>query len=271
MIKGVDISQIQGAIDFIALAATGVQFVICRCGVGNNGHDSMYATNIAAAQAAGIQVAAYHFVFPLPPTATEATHPSGRSPAAQAKAHFAAAGNVPVVCCDLEWPVQGDWAKWGCSAAQICQWTTEYLQAYEALSGVRPIVYTYPNFAQSIKLPASFAQTYQLWIASYENTPTIPAPWTDWVLWQNTGGTGPNAGHLPSGAPVDTDLAKDLSLWNVAPVVAPPPLVPDPVPDPIVDPVPVIIPPTLPVPTINPPSSSNVFTSIWTTISNLFK
>lgn len=266
MIKGVDISQIQGTIDFVALAATGVQFVICRCGVGNNGHDSMYATNIAAAQAAGLQVAAYHFVFPLPTTTAE---PS-RAPAAQAAAHFAAAGNVPVVCCDLEWPVQGDWPKWGCSAPQICQWVTEYLQAYESLSGVRPVVYTYPNFAQCINLPASFAQTYQLWIASYESTPTIPAPWTDWVLWQNTGGTGSNAGHLPNGAPVDTDLAKDLSLWNVlatvVPVAAPPP----PIPDPVVDPTPVIVPPT-PVTINNPPSSSNIFTSIWQAISGLFK
>src|SRR5208283_4461391 len=135
--------------------------------------------------------------------------------------------------------------KWGCSAAQICQWVTEYLQAYESLSGIRPVVYTYPNFAQCIKLPTSFAQTYQLWIASYESTPTIPAPWTDWVIWQNTGGTGSNAGHLPSGVPVDTDLAKDLSLWNVAPVVDPPPpppfvpLITDPVtvPDPVSVPV----------------------------------
>lgn len=262
MIKGVDVSSIQGTIDFVALAATGVEFIICRCGVGNNGHDSMYASNIAGATAAGLKVAAYHFVFPLPTTPSE---PS-RSPAAQAAAHFAAAGNVPVVACDLEWPVQGDWAKWGCSAAQICQWVTEYLQEYERLSGVRPIVYTYPNFAQCIKLPASFAQTYQLWIASYESSPAIPAPWTDWVLWQDSGGTGANAGHLPGGIPVDTDKAKDLSLWE--PVVVAPPPDPPPIPDP--PPQDPVVVPVAPAP-VAPPVSSNIFSSIVSAISNFFK
>jgi lysozyme len=263
LIKGVDVSSIQGSIDFVALAATGVEFIICRCGVGNNGHDSMYASNIAGATAAGLQVACYHFIFPLP------TNNIGdkRDPKAQAQLHFAAAGNVPVVCCDLEWPIKGDWAKWGCSAAQICQWVTEYLQAYEALSGVRPIVYTYPNFAQCINLPASFAQTYKLWIASYESTPTIPAPWTDWVIWQDGGGSS----HLPSGAPVDTDQAKDLSLWNVVPVVAP-----SPPPDPIPDPVPALPtqdPVVIPVQVTPPlvPASSNVLVSIWQALSGLFK
>jgi lysozyme len=266
MIKGLDVSQIQGVIDFAAVAATGVQFVMCRCGVGNNGSDSMYAQNIANAQAAGLKVGAYHFVFPLP---TTAANPS-RAPAAQAAAHFAAAGNVPVVACDLEWPVSTDWAKWGCSATQIVQWVTEYLQAYENLSGVRPIVYTYPYFAQSINLPASFAQAYQLWIASYEVTPAIPAPWTNWILWQNSGGTGAGAAHLPNGAPVDTDYAQDLSLWD-SPVAAapsppdPPPVIPVPVPAPIPDSDPI------PAPTNSSPSTVSTISSIWEVISKLFK
>lgn len=265
MIKGIDISQIQGVIDFAAVAATGVEFVICRCGVGNNGSDSMYATNIANAQAAGLKVAAYHFLFPLPTTAAEPT----RSPTAQAHAHFAVAGNVPVVFADLEWPVSTDWAKWGCSAAQITQWVVDYLEAYEAISGVRPIVYTYPSFAQSIKLPASFAQKYKLWIASYETTPSIPAPWTDWVVWQNSGGTS----HLPNGAPVDTDFVRDLYLWETA-IVAPIPDDPAPVaPDPVITPIPLI--PDPPVAIQAPPantvvSNGGTIASIWLAISKLF-
>ena len=264
MIKGIDISTVQGTVDFASVAAAGYQFVICRCGVGNNGSDSNYKSNIAKATAAGLQVAAYHFVFPLPTNGI-----ASRAPAAQAAAHFAAAGNISVVCCDLEWPVQGDWAKWGCSPAQIIQWVTAYLQAYEALSGVRPIVYTYPNFAQSVKLPASFAQTYQLWLASYESSPAIPAPWTDWVLWQNTGGTE----RLPNGVPVDTNYAKDLSLWNAAPVAPVVPEVPE-VPEvplvPEVPDVPVPAPPSLPVNVITPPTTSTL-TSIWQVIGNFFK
>lgn len=256
LIKGIDISVIQGTVDFAAVAATGVQFVICRCGVGNGGKDSMYDKNVAAAQAAGLKVAAYHFVYPLPPLASQPT----RDPKVQAQMHVNDAGAVPVICCDLEWPTPQDWSKWGCTAAQIVEWTLEYLQAYESLSGIRPIVYTYPSFASSIKLPDSFAQTYKLWIASYTASPAVPKPWTDWVMWQNSGGTQ----KLPNGVPVDTDFAKDLSLWDVQP---------DPVAAPTVDltpaaaPAPPLPAPMPPVATPAPPATST-FTSIWNTISS---
>lgn len=252
LIKGIDISSVQGTVDFKAVAATGVRFCIIKCGNGNDGVDPDYATNLAGAKAAGLYVGCYHFVYPLP---TTPDHPT-RSPAAQAMAHFKASqGALPF--CDLEWPEEPDWAKWGCTAASIVEWVTEYLQAYEKLSGQRPIVYTYPNFAETIKLPASFAQTYKLWIASYETTPTIPAPFTDWVVWQNSGGTQ----KLPNGAPVDTDYIKDLSLW--IPVVVPTPL-----PTPVV--VPVITPPSLPVPVPTPIPTVSFWQQLAVFISQFF-
>ena len=257
-VKGLDVSQLQEVIDWKALAALGYQFCFLRCGVGNNGHDNMYAVNLAEARAAGFCVAAYHFIFPLPENGI-----ASRSPAAQAAAHYAAAGDVPVVACDLEWPVQANWAKWGCTASQIYQWTLEYLQAYEKLSGVRPIVYTYPNYAQLLQLPESFGQTYKLWIASYENNPDIPAPWTDWVIWQDSGGTGSSATHLPNGLAVDTDKAKDLSLWNVA---DPTPIVETPViEDVAINSIPIVS------TVLTSGNNPNIFTSIWNTVSNLFK
>lgn len=263
LIKGIDISTIQGTVDFQAVAATGVQFVICRCGVGNGGKDANYDKNVAAATAAGLKVAAYHFVYPLPNVASQPL----RDPVKQAQLHAGWAGStatVPVVCCDLEWPVPQDWAKWGCSASQIVQWVTTYLQAYEQATGVRPVVYTYPYFAEAISLPQSFAATYQLWIASYTANPAIPKPWTDWVMWQDSGGTQ----KLPNGVPVDTDKARDLSLWNVAaPVVAPPP--PDPAP--VLEPQPTPAPAPAPAPTPAPaPASSNIFTTVWNALTGLF-
>lgn len=250
LIKGIDISSVQGTVDFKAVAATGVQFCIIKCGNGNDGIDPDYATNLTSAKAAGLYVGCYHFVYPLPTTPSE---PS-RSPAAQAAAHFKASqGALPF--CDLEWPEEPDWAKWGCTAASIVEWVTEYLQAYEKLSGQRPIVYTYPNFAETVKLPASFAQTYKLWIASYETTPTIPAPWSNYAIWQNSGGSW----KLPNGVPCDTDLVPDLSLWNIGikdPPETPPPTISPP-------PIAVITVPTVPA----KPSTPSV--SIWQTITNV--
>jgi GH25 family lysozyme M1 (1,4-beta-N-acetylmuramidase) len=273
LIKGIDISTIQGNVDFAAVAATGVQFVVCRCGVGNGGKDGKYDQNIANARAAGIKVAAYHFIYPLPPQANQPL----RDPVKQAQLHAGWAGDVPVVCCDLEWPAPQDWAKWGCSAAQIVQWTVTYLEAYEAATGIRPVVYTYPYFAAAIKLPSDFGQKYKLWIASYQaGHPAVPAPWTDWVMWQDSGGTGPTAQHLPNGAPVDGDKMKDLTdLWPAeAAVPAPDPTpapdpapVPDPTPvpapDPAPEPAPVVVAPTAP--------SLNIFQVIINFLTGLFK
>lgn len=265
LIKGIDISIVQGKVDFQAVAASGIKFVICRCGVGNSGVDSLYKQNIANARAAGLKVAAYHFIYPLPTIPSQPL----RDPKAQAKLHFDDAGDVPVVCCDLEWPEPQDWAKWGCTASQIVQWTIDYLEAYEQMSGIRPIVYTYPNFAKSIQLPDSFGQKYKLWIASYQSgSPFIPKPWTDWVMWQDSGGTQ----RLPNGGPVDTDKAKDLSLWDPPVVAAATPaptsevvVVPETAPAPVV-----VVPVTPPAAPIVPASKPSFLVLLWQLLVGLY-
>jgi lysozyme len=262
-IKGIDISTVQGNVDFAAVAATGVQFVICRCGVGNSGTDNLYTHNIAAAKAAGLKVMAYHFIYPLPVTPSQPTH----DPKVQAQMHFKSAQGE-LACIDCEWPAPQDFAKWGCSPSQLNQWMVTYLEEYTALGGgVKPCVYTYPYWAAAIHLDPQLAQ-YPLWIASYEQSPSIPAPWTDWAMWQYSGGTGLNAQHIPNGAPVDGDYAKDLSLWGTttAAVPVPMPAVPQEVlisPDPNVTPMG----PAAPTP---PPANSSLVTTILQTITGIF-
>jgi len=208
MIRGIDVSVVQGKIDWRAVKSAGVEFAVVKCGNGNDGFDPHYATNVAGARAAGLKVAAYHFVYPLPP---QVGNPS-RDPENQAKLHhdhiMATSGEV-LTAIDCEWPAPPDWAKWGCTSAQIDAWCLAYLSAYADLAGVSPLVYTYPDWAKHVGLSSGWA-AYRLWIASYQAEPFIPAPWTDYALWQNSGGTA----KLPGGGPVDTDLAHDLSLWD---------------------------------------------------------
>jgi lysozyme len=259
-IKGIDASALQGVIDWSSVATAGYQFVILRAGVGNSGIDTYYPANVAKANAAGLKVAAYNFVFPLPPLASQPL----RDPVKQAQFHFQGVKNlVSVVCCDWEWPVPADWKKWGVNAQFIIDWTLTYLQEYERLSGQKPVIYTYPDFANHLNPPAQFAQ-YKLWIASYETNPTIPHPWQDYVLWQNS-----DHGHLPNGVEVDTDLAKDLSLWDTIPASAPvveplPQHQPDP---PIVDTAPVSTPVVAPV---QPSPQRSIFVYIWNALINFF-
>lgn len=247
-VKGVDISSVQENVDFNWLVQHGYQFVIVKCYTGNDGKDPFYDKNIAGAKAAGLKVGIYHFIYPLP---TDPKHP-GRDALTQAKLHYEAAGDQQVVCCDLEWPEPQDWSKWGCTAAQITQWTLDYLNEYERLSGVRPIIYTYFFYADFLKLPQVFAQ-YKLWDANFEHPPKIPAPWTDWVMQQDGGGVSGVKLTLPNGIPVDDDLAKDLSLWDPPAAVAPAPApVPAPAPTPVVTPEPTPAPVPAPVPTPAP-------------------
>lgn len=267
MINGVDVSSVQGiTINWQAVAATGVQFAVIKCGNGNDPIDPDFSRNLAGAQAAGLQVICYHFVYPLPSKPGDPT----RDPAEQAQMHFNASQGC-LAACDLEWPAEQNWAQWGCTAAQINQWGLDYLAAYTNLSGQPMIIYTYPDFAKEVGLSAAYAQ-YPLWIASYEPTPEIPAPWTDWVLWQTTGG----GGHLPNGEPVDTDVAKDLSLWGSASSTANTPNAPNPTndpnpPDPTNNPNPPTTVAPSPPPAPNPqPINANFFTAVWNAVSKLF-
>jgi lysozyme len=205
VVNGIDVSSVQGNIDFNAVAASGIEFVICKCYTGNDGIDPTYAINIVNAQNAGLKVASYNFLYPLP---TSAAHPN-RDPAGQAALHFNAT-KTNIVCADLEWPTPDLFNQWGVNGQFINDWTLQYLEAYTQLAGTAPLVYTYPYYAKSIGLTADFAN-YGLWIASYvPNQPVIPSPWNSWKIWQQSGGTY----HLPSGAPCDFDVMPDLSLFG---------------------------------------------------------
>ena len=114
LINGIDVSSMQGVINWQSVVDAGYTFVICRCYVGNNGKDSMYDTNIAGAKAVGLNVMAYNFIFPLPTSHIG----DNRDPISQAKLHFNAS-NGELAAVDCEWPVQADFGKWGCSPAQI--------------------------------------------------------------------------------------------------------------------------------------------------------
>ncbi len=66
LIRGIDVSDHQGTIDWQAVAASGVEFAIIRCGWrgyggGSLNEDGCYRQNIEGAKAAGLKVGAYFF------------------------------------------------------------------------------------------------------------------------------------------------------------------------------------------------------------------
>lgn len=204
-----DYSVVQGLVDFTK-EPTDVRGVYHRCGVGNDRPDADFLINVSKARASGRVVGAYHFFYPLP---TTKEHPD-RDPLLQARKHFTASGGLgkragdlpPAV--DFEWPAPEEWAKWGCTKQQIEESCWQYAAEMTRLHEVQPLVYTYPYWWRALGSPARWA-IYKLWLASYTPTPVVLAPWTDCVLWQNTGGGGKLG---MNGAPVDTDLISESDL-----------------------------------------------------------
>lgn len=207
VINGCDVSSVQGIINWNDVVKQGqFKFIFCKNYNGNDGQDPYYNSNITNSTNAGLFNATYNFLYPL---IASSNHPN-RDPVGQAQLHFSTT-KTNVVSIDLEWPAPQDWATWGCSANQICDWTLKYLETYTSLSGRKPLIYSYPYFIEALNPPSDF-NNYDLWIASYASTPLIPKPWTTWKVWQNSGGT---IAHLPNGEPVDTNVVNDLSLWGV--------------------------------------------------------
>ena len=65
-IKGIDISEHQGVIDFKKVAKTDVKFVIPRVGYGRDELDKYFFTNVRGAKEAGLKIpAVYHFSYAI--------------------------------------------------------------------------------------------------------------------------------------------------------------------------------------------------------------
>lgn len=59
--KGFDVSENNGYVDFEQAKAEGYDFVIVRCSYGQNGRDAMFLDNVTRAHDAGLLVGAYHY------------------------------------------------------------------------------------------------------------------------------------------------------------------------------------------------------------------
>lgn len=65
--KGVDVSEHNGHIDWLALKNAGIDFAICRTGYGRSGVDSTFQRNVNEARAVGMKCGAYHYSYALNP------------------------------------------------------------------------------------------------------------------------------------------------------------------------------------------------------------
>jgi GH25 family lysozyme M1 (1,4-beta-N-acetylmuramidase) len=200
-IKGLDVSQMQDAVDWEKVAAAGFRFAILRCGVGNDGIDSRFHENVAGCRANGIAPGAYQFIFPigLPSTAAE----PNRQPEEQAKLHFGfsqglgcGAGELQPFT-DNEWPASAaDIAAYGCSPPQTRDWIERYKLQYEQESGVLVGAYTDEYWwEQNGGGALTSMSATPFWAADPQPTAALPLagqspkvyrPFQSWSIWQYT-------------------------------------------------------------------------------------
>jgi GH25 family lysozyme M1 (1,4-beta-N-acetylmuramidase) len=201
-LAGIDVSYHQGAIDWGRVAGAGKAFAFVRATAGTLTADVAYDTNLAGARAAGIAVGSYHFG--NPDSATNDALNEARWFVQNAS--FDAGDLVPVL--DLE-------VSNGLGAAALTTWARTWLTEVESATGVRPLIYTTPNFWSSSMAGTDwFAQNgYRVWVAHWTTAsqPTVPAgKWAGhgWTFWQHS-----STGSVPGvSGPVDLDRFNGTAL-----------------------------------------------------------
>lgn len=183
--------------DFKTARDAGAKFAFVKVSE-RGGIDQDFEYNWQAAKDAGLPRGGYHFLrWDLPATT-------------QARVFCACLagdpGELPPVA-DFEAPAKD--GKYPSNAMLL-----QFLEEVENILGRRPMIYTSPGYWKShgnnktTGRPDSFWSIYPLWVAHYGvSSPTVPAPWVDWLFWQYTAtGSGFKYGAESKGI--------DLNLFN---------------------------------------------------------
>jgi len=200
--QGIDVSHWNGAIDWPKVAASGISFVFIKAT--QNVMDKRFLENVKGAKAAGILVGAYHYIDDSTTTIEKA-----KAAAQLFYKVIQEAGGVKVF--DLPLVMDYESNKSNLGKATITAVAKAFLEEIQRLTGIKPIVYTYPSFIGNF----SGLSSYPLWIARYSTqAPADASGWTRWDFWQYSDGSA--GGTLPSGTRKVPGIngAVDLNEFN---------------------------------------------------------
>lgn len=222
-VPGIDVSSIQGLVDWRRVADAGIRYSWCRAtvcvqdraGVRHVARDSRIRENLAGARAAGIAVGGYAFFTPA------------LDPIAQADAFVDTLGDVLVG--DLK-PALDFEVTHGIPMPEAVARAVRFVERVEELTGVRCVVYTMSGASGfwPHTVDAGILAARPLWVAHYRvdpvsgrtyrlTEPSIPPQWAKWTVWQTSGNKGPRV----DGIATDVDRNEASSLDDVL-VHAPP-------------------------------------------------
>lgn len=163
-VRGVDVSEYQGDIDWSVLAAQDIDFAFIKATEGSSYTDEHFAENWEMAAKTELKIGAYHFFsFGSP----------GRE---QAEQFCDTVQTVP----DMLPPVV-DVEPYGAykeiSGENLSE-LTEWLDAVEEHYGIKPIIYT-TSWWYKNSIESTFPD-YDIWIRSVYSKPSIDVQWTFW-------------------------------------------------------------------------------------------
>ena len=172
MLKGIDVSEYQGDINWKAVADSGVVYCFVKATEGVESRDPMFAKNWAGLRSVGIIRSAYHFFI------------ASKDPKVQAK-NFLDLTRSTWETNDLP-PVLDLEKSYGLDPDTVINQAGIWLDTVEASIGRRPLIYTFPNFWDAtLKNTPRLGANYRLWIAHYEtNNPWVPGGWKSWTFHQ---------------------------------------------------------------------------------------
>lgn len=188
-VDGIDVSQVQGKIDWARVAEAGFRFAIIKVSEGATYCDPRALENLAGARAAGLYTMVYGFA-----------RPSQGNPSAQVERMWNCSGDIMPARAVLD--LESAPEHW--TAAQKVDFGVAFADAWREYSILEAIAYTYPSFAQGMQPNLALTPRLALcplWIAHYASTtvgwvppvgfrPIVPKPWDAWTMHQYSGNGG---------------------------------------------------------------------------------
>ncbi len=212
MIRGVDVSSCQGAIDWSKVPDE-YRIVIAKASEGLTGQDPTRLRNIEGAHAAGRIVSLYHFLRP------------SLEPLGQIANLWRAIGDTMP---DFRPALDLESAPDAMTPEDLAAWFLRAADEAEAYFGVPPLVYTFPWFYNS-RIAKARGMTGELgarirrcplWMADYAHGelpaadahPFTPLPWDTWTLWQTSGNASSHVAGIVGAVDHDVFNGDDAAL-----------------------------------------------------------
>ncbi len=189
-VEGIDVYAGDGTIDWMKVKSSGREFAFIKATQGDYNKQATFAANWAGAAAAGLVRSPYHFFDPTI---------DGKAQAQWFLDEITAGGglgsaDLPAML-DIECPTSSSQSGaspnceytgnsgWAPTATMI-QRIFDWLDAVETATGKKAIVYSYVSWFSAVGFTDARLTDYPLFIASYNQCASVPAPWTSAVFWQ---------------------------------------------------------------------------------------